>query len=310
MIMKLSTATCLLAVTTSVLVTESLCAQSPSTNLFDYFGQVPPGDAAQVFAPGTISGNATKDGVLAISPKGDEVFFVRGEWPNTTIMHMKKSNGEWSTAVTAAFSEDCGCTEPAFSPDGSYLYFSSNRGKANINDYSICRVERIGDGMWSQPESLFDIDGESVWEFHPTLTGQGELYFCYWDVAHQTGDIYVSHEEGGSWSPPTRVEAPISTDFSEADPFVDADGRFMLFSSNRPGGLGGEDQYVSFRDADGVWTQPYNLGATFNTDGDDFDMDLTPDGKYILLYREGDVYWMGCTPLEAIFKSALAKKGE
>ncbi|MBN2069141.1 MAG: PD40 domain-containing protein [Opitutales bacterium] len=308
--MKLSTATRLLAVSACVPATGTLYAQSPSTNLFDYFGQVPPGNTAQIFAPSIISNNTTKEGALAISPKGDEVFFVRGQWPNTTIMQMKKSNGEWSTAVTAAFSEDCGATEPAFSPDGRYLYFSSNRGKSEIRDYSIWRVENLGDGMWSRPESLFDIDGGSVWEFHPTLTAQGELFFCYWDAAHQRGDVYVSHEEDGSWSEPLKVEAPVSTDFSEVDPFVDADGRFMLFSSNRPGGLGGEDQYVSVRDADGVWTQPYNLGLTFNTDGDDFDMDLTPDGKYILLYREGDVYWMGCTPLEAIFKSAQAKKGE
>jgi len=304
--MMFITRTRLLAATASVLAAGSLFSQSPSTDPFDYFGQVPPGDTAQVFAPGIISDSATKDGVVAISPKGDEVFFVRGEWPKTTIMHMRKSDGKWSAAVTATFSEDCGCTEPAFSLDGSYLYYSSNKGKSDINDYSIWRVENKGEGVWSQPVSLFDIDGDKVWEFHPTLTRLGELFFCYWDAKNSTGDIYVSHEEGGSWSTPTKVGAPVSTESSEADPFVDPDGRFILFSSSRPGGLGGEDQYVSFKGADGVWTKPYNLGSDFNTDGDNFDMDMTPDGKNILLYEKGDVYWMSSSRLDAVLKSAQA----
>lgn len=306
----LNTGTRLLTATASVLAAGSLFSQSPSIDSFDYFGQVSPGDSAQVFAPLIISDRETTDGVVTISPIGDEVFFVRGEWPKTTIMHMKKSDGKWSTAVTAPFSEDCGCTEPAFSPDGRYLYYSSNKGKSDINDYNIWRVENKGEGVWSQPVSLFDIDGDKVWEFHPTLTKEGELYFCYWDAKNKTGDIYVSRCEGDSWSEPTKVGAPVSTDSSEADPYVDPDGRFILFSSGRPGGLGGEDQYVSFKCADGVWTKPYNLGAEFNTDGDDFDMDMTLDGKYILLYKKGDVYWMDSARLEAILKSAKADKEE
>jgi len=149
-------------------------------NLFDYFSQVPPKDTAEVFAPGIISDTVKKAWSLAISPNGDEVFFSRGKWPDTRIMYMKKTGDSWSLPDTAGFSRDCRATEPAFSPDGRYLYFSTNKGNMDIYNYSLWRIRKPGDG-WSQPEKLFDLRGDSIWEFHPSVTSDGSLYFCNWD---------------------------------------------------------------------------------------------------------------------------------
>jgi hypothetical protein len=66
----------------------------------------------------------------------------------------------------------------------------------------------------------------------------------------------------------------------------------MIFSSNRPGGFGGLDQYISFRNNDRTWTSPKNIGPKFNTRNDDYDMDISPDGKYIFIYLKNSIYWM------------------
>lgn len=269
---------------------QSSFSQRPDKS-FDYFGQVTPVDSAELFAPGLISDTAKKARALAISPVGDEVFFSTGVWPRSKIMYMKKNGGKWSSPDTASFSGSCWATEPAFSPDGRYLYFSSSRGKPDISYYSLWRVKKSGDG-WSEPVNIFDIGGDTIWEFHPGITNDGSLYFCYWDSKKSTGDIFMSECNDEGCSDPLRIGSPVSTGYNDADPFISPDESFMIFSSDRPGGYGGLDQYTSFRNNDGTWTDLKNTGPEFNTEGDDYDMDITPDGKYILLYVKNNVYWL------------------
>jgi hypothetical protein len=259
---------------------------------FDYFGQIPPKDSATVFAPGIISDTAKKAHDLAISPHGDEVFFATGVWPHSKIMYMKKMGDKWLLADTAIFSKDCWATEPAFSPDGQYLYFSTSKGKTDIKNYSLWRVKKIKEG-WSQPESLFDVGGDSIFEFHPTITSDGLIYFCGWKAKNATGNIYMSQCVSNKCSDPIKIGTPINSSYNVVDPFISPDGTYMIFASDQPGGYGGLDQYISYRNSDGTWTNPKNLGSKFNTRNDDYDMDISPDGKYIFIYqKKSSIYWM------------------
>ena len=259
--------------------------------LFDYFGQIPPKDTAEIFAPGIISDTVKKAWSLAVSPNGDEVFFSRGQWPNTKIMHMKKTGDSWSLPDTAGFSRDCWATEPAFSPDGRYLYFSTSKENMDIYNYSLWRIKKIRD-VWSQPEKLFDIGGDSIWEFHPSVASDGSLYFCNWDNKNQTGNIYMSQCDENKCSDPVKIDNPISIGYSDVNPFISPDGRYMIFTSNRPGGYGDYDRYISYRNNDGTWTSPKILGPEFNTKDGDSDMDVSPDGKYLFAYLNGNIFWM------------------
>lgn len=257
---------------------------------FDYFGQTPPGNTPELFSPGIISVKDVKDAAIAISPEGDEVFFVRGTWPATRIMHMEKSESGWSEPDTAEFSEDCWTTEPAFSPDGQYLYFSSSKGKSYITNYSLWRIKKTASG-WSEPESLFDIGGSSIWEFHPSLSSDGSLFFCWWDTTKMVGDIYVSKCNDEGCLDPVKIGGQVNTESTEADPYADPDGEYIIYSSVRSGGYGMLDNYVSFRNADGTWADPVNMGSEYNTEKDDYDLDISPDGRYIFLYLNDDIYW-------------------
>lgn len=259
--------------------------------LFDYFGQIPPKDTAEIFAPGIISDTVKKAWSLAVSPNGDEVFFSRGQWPNTKIMHMKKTGDSWSLPDTAGFSRDCWATEPAFSPDGRYLYFSTSKENMDIYNYSLWRIKKIRD-VWSQPEKLFDIGGDSIWEFHPSVASDGSLYFCNWDNKNQTGNIYMSQCDENKCSDPVKIDNPISIGYSDVNPFISPDGRYMIFTSNRPGGYGDYDRYISYRNNDETWTSPKNPGPEFNTKDGDSDMDVSPDGKYLFAYLNGNIFWM------------------
>ncbi len=107
-------------------LTISISAQNDS---FDYFGLSSPGDKIELFAPGIISQENSYEYSLAISPLGDEVFFVRGSWPDCKIMYLKKINDRWTKAQIAGFSENCNATEPAFSPDGKFLFSLQTKKK-------------------------------------------------------------------------------------------------------------------------------------------------------------------------------------
>ena len=68
------------------------------------------------------------------------------------------------------------------------------------------------------------------------------------------------------WSPPVNLGPSINSDFNDAGPALSKDGLSLFFSSGRPGGMGGNDIWVSQRASrEDPWSEPVNLGPTVNT---------------------------------------------
>ena len=81
------------------------------------------------------------------------------------------------------------------------------------------------------------------------------------------------------------------------DPFVAPDESFLLWASDRPGGYGGMDLYISFRsELNQEWGPPINLGNNINTENYEVAPRLSPDGKFLFFDRpmQGtqDIYWV------------------
>jgi len=76
--------------------------------------------------------------------------------------------------------------------------------------------------------------------------------------------IYVSSYTEGNWSDPQPISFNVEK-YSTCHPAISADGQTMYFASNRPGGLGGMDIYVTYFEND-KWTDPVNMGPDVNTD--------------------------------------------
>src|SRR5450432_896848 len=93
-----------------------------------YFNlQFTAGSEPVIFGPGVISdGLANRD--MAISPSGDELFYTLQYGTQfNAILYCRKVKSQWSNPDIAWFSGKYGDLEPAFSPDGTRLYFTSNR---------------------------------------------------------------------------------------------------------------------------------------------------------------------------------------
>jgi OmpA-OmpF porin, OOP family len=97
------------------------------------------------------------------------------------------------------------------------------------------------------------------------------VYFTQWQKLNgkTISNIYVITQTNGSWSAPQLVEAVNSNGFSSKQPFVTADGKFLYFASDRPGGSGGFDIWLATLQEDGSVGTPINAGNIVNTNQDE-----------------------------------------
>jgi len=270
----------------------------------DYFGQKPPGTTPKVFAPGIVSTNKSEFNA-AFSPNGKEFFFSVNEpsgretmmfmkCENNQWMFMKCENNQWTPPQSAPFVSNQNDCDPFFSHDGSRLYFISTRTKKNderSKDWDIWYVERTNSG-WSEPRNLGPPVNSHQDEYYVSL--KGTIYFA----SNRTGsygsfDIYRSRYVDGHYLEPENLGGSINTKYLEHDPFIAPDESYLLFTSvDRPGGFGAGDLYISFHRKEGTWTEAKNLGKAINTSGYDFCPMVSPDGKYFLFTRKGNIYWV------------------
>lgn len=103
-------------------------------------------------------------------------------------------------------------------------------------------------------------------------------------------DLYYVEQVNGKWNVPELMSFPLNTRYSEKQPSISPDGKKLYFSSNRPGGKGKMDIWVSELDTNGYWKEPVNLGDSINTAGDEIAPYIHFDNK--TLYFASDT-WMG-----------------
>jgi len=115
--------------------------------------------------------------------------------------------------------------------------------------------------------------GSGVHDGMATFSHDGKtMFFTRWTRNNnQTiSAIYMSRWGNKGWSQPVRAQDPLNVEGSNsAQPSLTADGRFLLFSSDREGGSGGYDLWASSLDDKLQPIQVRNLGNVINTGGDE-----------------------------------------
>lgn len=293
---------------------------SPSTAM--YLGQQPPGETPEPFAPGVVNTEAIElNGV--VSPGGDEFFFTR-VIDGVFIMHRRllREDGGWSDPEPVYTYPDRApglAVDMAYSPEGSRLYFLGRYSEdlgAEESNLDLFVIERQDDDGWSLASALpAPVNTPDFRESYPSVVADGSLYFSSDRPGGQgEADIWRAQQlADGSFDEPVNLGPPVNSEHSEGDTYVSPDESWLIVTSRRPGGMGGGDLYVSFRDDEGPWSEPQLLPPTINSDLLDYCPMGTPDGRYLFFSRRtgdtweeadaGDVYWVELTAIDQLRKT-------
>ncbi|WMJ72852.1 OmpA family protein [Cytophagaceae bacterium ABcell3] len=183
---------------------------------------------------------------------------------------------------------------PVISADETTLYFTSRRssstgGLIDPEDgyfYEDIYVSHKNDSAWSEVEK---IGGKINTENHDAcigLSADGQQMLIY-NSTSNNGDIYISTLEGENWSKPTSLGPNVNTDGWESSASLSADNQTLFFTSDRKGGYGGTDIYMSKRSKAGEFGEAILLGPQVNTPDDEIAPFIHADGKTLYFSSQG-----------------------
>ncbi len=253
-----------------------------------YLGQIRPGNTPHVFAPGIISMPGRTEYGISISPAGDEMLFALGNWPYKRTMIIKYDNDHWTGPDTVSFSTTRSAEEAIYSPDGTRVYYYAYNPPNPVGGADLCYSIKNG-SAWSEPINLGPTLNTSQDEYHPCVVGDSSVYF-----ENVNGKICYSGFQNGIYQP--RILLPPmfnNSGMAWGNPYVSPDESYFIFNSSRPGGFGGTDLYISYKKANGGWTNPKNLGNIINTNTAECGSEITDDNLYMTYVSNNDIYWVG-----------------
>lgn len=286
---------------------SSVTFNTLNANLMDlsgaYIGQTPPGTIAKRFVPNNyFKANSTWwwHGSPVFSPDGNEMIF--GKFSDATGIELWITavyDGKWAVPEKASFIQGtANC--PVYLGTDTLLYVA---GTSTGGPSGIYKIIRTG-GTWSAREKLnipLPADHSLGWGF--TISKSKNIYMQIW--VGNTTDIFVSRYEDGQYQLAEKINSINSPGHDGAE-YVDPGERFLILNSNRSGGSGNHDLYISRKNSDGNWGTPISLGATINSPAEDVQALITPDGKYFFYntVKSGDAgyspYWIDATFLDKI----------
>ncbi|MTI29610.1 hypothetical protein E1171_02195 [Cytophagales bacterium RKSG123] len=178
---------------------------------------------------------------------------------------------------------------PVLTADQASIIFTARKGKGNSDEENIY-ISRINDkGEWQSPKSISS--KINTWENEGTssISADGRtLIFtkCSDREGFGSCDLYISYKVGEEWTKPKNLGSAINSTAWESQPSLSADGRTLYFVSNRKGGFGKRDIWVSKMGDDGQWQQARNLGSDINSLYDDIGPFIHANGQ--TLYFSSD----------------------
>ncbi len=259
-----------------------------------YLRQKPPGKTPQRFDP--ISRHHLVHSSPTFSSDGTEIYWSeinKSDDESHNIYYTQYTDGRWTDPAVAPFSSSYHDDQPFITYDGQRLFFASMRPKLPGGEagWDLWFSTKTGDG-WSDPCEVND--GIGWWT--PSLTRNHRLYFMdligdgpAQGYPENAPGIFSSEFREGIYTTPELLPESVNGKSSlDWTPFIAADDSYLIFSSDRVGGYGAGDLYISFRDDQGQWGEAINLGPSINTHNQERFPGVSPDGTYLFFTR-----WLG-----------------
>lgn len=256
-----------------------------------------------------------------ISADGKTLYFVRdghsSNYASQDVWYCERNGESWSAAIHPKEplnyrGKSSGISN--VSTDNNQLLV---RGSFEDGEYvgsGLSVIEKNKKGEWKDPKKLEIVNfvryADKGRYNNSVLTPDGKhLLFAFSDDSNKGNhELYVSHLvlkdkwhkptsvkdftklvskalNNNTWTEPEKIKTLSQWEYSEFAPFMAADGITLYYSSNKPGGFGDQDIYMTRRldDTWQNWSEPVNLGNTINSDGWDayYTLDARGEEAYL-----------------------------
>lgn len=194
-------------------------------------------------------------------------------------------------------------SNPVLTADQTEFIYSMRIVRGSQYDENIVISKKQPDGTWGKPDHISqNINTPMTSEGAATISGDGKtLVFTSCNKKDGVGgcDLYMSTKIGDEWSIPENLGAPVNTGGWESNPSISADGKTLFFSSERKGGKGGKDIWVTTYN-EGEWSVPENLGGVINTKKNEVTPFIHADNSHLYFASDG---YMGMGGYDVFYAS-------
>jgi OmpA-OmpF porin, OOP family len=180
---------------------------------------------------------------------------------------------------------------PVLTGDEQQLVFTRRLGYSDDNDEDLV-ISQKENGHWAPPVSI----SEKVNLPNPsnegtcTISADGRVLIftsCQGRRSYGSCDLFESRKLGEEWSVPVNMGPQINSPAWESQPSLSADGRILYFVSDRRGGTGGRDIYMSFKIDENKWSKAENIGKSINTPFDEISPFIHVNGRTLFFATNG-----------------------
>ncbi|MBA3664048.1 MAG: OmpA family protein [Bacteroidetes bacterium] len=262
-----------------------------------------------------------------ITADGKRLYFVRDgherNFSGQDVWYSERSNGVWGPAVHPSeplnhYGKNSHVSN--VSTDGNQLLVSGAFEDGEYDGAGLSVIVKNRKGGWNDPKKLEIVNYKTyaaMGDYKSAfLAPSGKtLIYCFSESSNSDKhELYFSHLtvkdkwskpksikdftkfvgkalNNNTWSEPVKIKSLSLRDYDEYGPFMAADGVTLYYSSNKPGGLGGQDIWMSKRldDTWQNWSEPVNLGPTINSEGSEtyYALDAKGEEAYMIKMNPG-----------------------
>jgi OmpA-OmpF porin, OOP family len=227
----------------------------------------------------------------------NNIKFAKENLKNASVYKQKKLSDTVNAFVMQYF--------PVLTADQQELIFTRRFGGGPGDDEDLVVSRKMKNGRWGNPQSISPNINSRLNEGTCTISADGrKLIFTSCSGRDGLGscDLYESRKIGEEWTQPKNLGPNVNSGEWESQPSLSADGRTLYFISDRRGGLGRRDIWITTLNDKGDWTRAKNLGKPINTVYDEMSPfihvnnrtlyfasnGLTGFGGYDIFYTERD----------------------
>ena len=179
---------------------------------------------------------------------------------------------------------------PVLTADERTIIYTEREGISFHDDENIVISNKDENDEWEKPVSISPNINSQFNEGTCTISADGRiLIFTNCEGRPSVGgcDLFISYKTGGDWSVPKNLGRNINSRSWDSQPALSADGRKLFFISDRGGGFGKRDIWMSQKDANNEWQMAVNLGKVINSSEDEVSPFIHVNGTSLFFASKG-----------------------